>query len=68
MEDAGPVGAFGFYARIERLEMTMNQMLILPIYVLQAGLNAVAFFMIYCFVPESKHRTSPPEYPLTALT
>ncbi|KAI5450673.1 hypothetical protein NCC49_002930 [Naganishia albida] len=32
LADAGPVGAFGFYA----------------------GLNAVAFFMIYCFVPETK--------------
>ncbi|KAJ9124772.1 hypothetical protein QFC24_003140 [Naganishia onofrii] len=32
LRDAGPVGAFGFYA----------------------GLNAVAFFMIYCCVPETK--------------
>lgn len=51
LADAGPVGAFGFYVRPPPLEHCRNNSLILRS---QAGLNAVAFFMIYCFVPESK--------------
>lgn len=59
LRDAGPVGAFGFYVSF----VTAFQRQQLTPVPSQAGLNAVAFFMIYCAVPESTLRSTVRDQP-----